>query len=86
MRSNATAQRIVLVERFVAGLDLGRLAEIVDRTDERLLGAIAIPDDETCFCLFEASGDPLSDAVRGDRAVAALLAGPWLSTRPGRNI
>jgi hypothetical protein len=85
MRSNATAQWVVLVERFVAGLDLGRLAEIADRTDERLLGAIAIPDDETCFLLFAASGDPVSDADRGDRAVAALLAGPWLPTRPERN-
>jgi hypothetical protein len=84
MRSNATAQRVVLVERFVAGLDPARLAEIADRTDQRLLGAIAIPDDETCFLLFGASGAPLTDADRGDRAVAALLAGPWLSTRPGR--
>jgi hypothetical protein len=84
MRSNASAQRVVLVERFVAGLDRGRLAEIADRAEERLLGAIAIPDDETCFLLFAASGDPLADAERGDRAVAALLAGPWLSTRPGR--
>jgi hypothetical protein len=84
MRSNATAQRVVLVERFVAGLDPGRLAEIADRTNERLLGAIAIPDDETCFLLYAAAGHPLSDADGGDRAVAALLAGPWLSTRPGR--
>jgi hypothetical protein len=84
MRSNATAQRVVLVERFVAGLDPARLAEIADRTVRPLLGAIAIPDDETCFLLFAASGAPLSDADRGDRAVAALVAGPWLFTRPGR--
>ena len=86
MRPRATKQRarsVVLVERFVAGINPSRLEEIAQRSDERFLGAIAIPDDETCIYLFT-GGEPLLVAALGDRAVPALLAGPWLSSQPGR--
>jgi hypothetical protein len=96
MSSEPQSTRLFLVERFVSGLDLGRLEEITRREriassegrraglDVRFVGAVAIPEDETCLCFFTGTG-----AVRGAdrpssptdaRVLDAIVAGPWLSS------
>ena len=56
-----------IVERYLPGLDpigfertLERLHEVTRDTPVRYLGSTIVPDDEACFCQFEA---PLAELV-----------------------
>jgi hypothetical protein len=85
------ASRIYLVERFVERITAETLDQLAERTRLALpriaacglevayLGSAAIPQDETCFCLY--TGLSLEDAERlalevgpaPDRIVEALM-------------
>jgi hypothetical protein len=92
MRPEATARSstsVILVECFVPGIDVAGLEEIAkhgqNEANVEFVGAIAIPADETCLYLFTGQSAVAPSAVRrGDRTVEAILAGPWLPSRPGR--
>jgi hypothetical protein len=75
-------RRVLVVERYVAGIDRRSLQEIAVAQNGNLVGAIAIPADETCLCLF-ANAAGLHPA-QGDRVLEALIAGPWLPHTPGK--
>jgi hypothetical protein len=87
-------RHVVLVERYFSGVTPHRLNQLAVETQAvtareacraisvRYLGSTAVPEDETCFCLFVA--DSMSDVERVNRHLLvpsvriarALIVGP----------
>ena len=81
---------VFIVERYIPGLDRERLARLLEAlepataelrregTSVRYLGSTIVPEDEACFCQFEAESQAaVDDANRRahvpyDRIVAAF--------------
>src|SRR5947208_2485458 len=71
---SAWAVPVVMVERYVGGVDARRLAELVDDTDRALtaarlpglthVGSVALPGDDATFCVFHGTRD---DVLAVDR-------------------
>lgn len=104
MASNSTANQVhhvVLVERYFSGVTPQRLAQLALDTQAAAarevghgvhvayLGSAAMPEDETCFCLFVA--DSMSAVERVNRHLlipsiriaGALIVGPPRVTEAG---